>query len=235
MNLHHSSRGPRGLQGPGRASRHLASVGAISLLLLLTLAACSIHIGSSASAAGNGNNSITEKVQVISGQNGATLVLLPVRINGKGPFTFALDTGASTSLIDRPLVQQLNLPQNGAPRPISGVSGNELSIPVKVGDWSVGKTIRLPASTVSSANLFASQRSSGIQGLVGSDIWTQFGKITIDYNAQTLTVYKQIARASSGDSLWLAGILPAENRHGRLIGARDHPAAWRNGIACASA
>lgn len=189
---------------------HMAGVGAVALLLLLTLAACSIHIGSSASAAGSGNNGTTEKVKVVHGQNGATLVLLPVKINGQGPFTFALDTGASTSLIDRPLAQQLKLPQNGTPQPIAGVSGKEQSIPVKVNTWSVGTKITLPASTVSSANLFASQRSSGLQGLVGSDIWSQFGKITIDYSAQTLTVYKQFSDLRGGDIARLPGILPAD-------------------------
>lgn len=204
-----------------RARWHIVGAGTVSLLLLLTLAACSIHIGQSASAAGNGNNGITERVKVLHGQNGATLVLLPVMINGKGPFTFALDTGASTSLIDRPLAQQLDLPQNGTPQPISGVSGKEQAIPVQVSNWSVGKTIRLPASTVSSANLFTAQRSSGIQGLVGSDIWTQFGKITIDYGGQTLTVYKQIAWAGGSGTARLAGILPGVDASAQLTRIRS--------------
>ena len=194
-------------------SRRLLGAAAVVLALLFALTGCSIHIGSpSAGAAGTSINGTTEPIKVMQGQNGATLVLLPVTINGKGPFTFALDTGASTSLIDQPLARQLNLPQNGSPQPIAGVSGKEQAIPVKVSAWSVGTKIRLPASTIASANLFASQRGSGMQGLLGSDIWTQFGKITIDYSAQTLTVYKQFSGAAGGSGAAQRDILAADAR-----------------------
>ncbi len=201
----------------------MLGAGAGALVLVVMLTACSIHIGSSASATGNGSGGITEKIKIVHGQDGATLVLLPVMINGQGPFTFALDTGASTSLIDRPLAQKLNLPQNGTPQPISGVAGNEQSIPVKVDTWSVGTQITLPASTVSSANLFASQRNSGLQGLIGSDIWTQYGKITIDYDAQTLTVYKQLSWAGSSAVGWTVCILARDATLPEP--ARDRPVA----------
>lgn len=135
---------------------------------------------------------ITVSVQIARGQDGATLVLLPVTINGKGPFTFALDTGASTSLIDAPLSRQLRLPQSGAPQPINGVSGTEQAVPVRVSSWSVEK-IKLPKMTVESARLFTQQRGASIRGLIGSDVWSQFGNITISYSASTLTVPKQIA------------------------------------------
>lgn len=196
--------------GIWRVRLQMAGACAVSLVLMLALAACSIHIGSSASASGTDTNGTTVQVKVMRGQDGATLVLLPVMINGKGPFSFALDTGASTSLIDSPLAQQLNLPQNGMPQDITGVSGKEQAIPVRIDNWSVGKNLRLPSSTVSSADLFASQRSSGLQGLIGSDIWAQFGKITIDYDAQTLTVYNQISLLAGGSAGQVASILVGE-------------------------
>src|SRR5438045_9747009 len=37
------------------------------------------------------------------------LILLPVEVNGEGPFEFILDTGAGTSLISSELGQKLNL------------------------------------------------------------------------------------------------------------------------------
>src|SRR3954462_14738877 len=37
------------------------------------------------------------------------LILLPVRVNGDGPFEFILDTGAGTSLISSELGEKLNL------------------------------------------------------------------------------------------------------------------------------
>lgn len=204
MHADHSFPRYRGIR---RVQLQMAGAGAVSLVLLLALAACSIHIGSSANASGN-NNGTTVQVKIAHGQDDAALVLLPdITINGQGPFTFALDTGASTSLIDQPLARKLNLPQNGTPQPIAGVSGKEQAVPVKVNDWNIGKNIKLPSSTVSSADLFASQRSAGLQGLIGSDIWSQFGKITIDYDAQTLTVYKQPSHVSNGPTAHVASIL----------------------------
>ena len=49
---------------------------------------------------------------------------------------------------------------------------------------------------IASASLYQLQRGAGLQGLLGSDIWNQFGKITIDYAAGTLTVSRQIADTS---------------------------------------
>lgn len=159
----------------------------IMIAMALMLAACD-----GLSFGGSNTSGITVTVQIAHGQDDATLVLLPVTINGKGPFTFALDTGASTSLIDTPLAQQLRLPRNGGPQPINGVSGTEQAIPVQVSNWSI-EQIKLPRMTVESARLFTQQRGASIRGLIGSDIWNQFGTVTISYSDGTLTVPKQIA------------------------------------------
>src|SRR4051812_35599897 len=42
--------------------------------------------------------------------NGAA-ILVPVKINGQGPYTFVLDTGATFTCIDQPLAAQLTLPE----------------------------------------------------------------------------------------------------------------------------
>ena len=130
----------------------------------------------------------TIHVNIVHGPNGATLVLVPVTINNSGPYSFAVDTGASTSLSDRPLAQRLRLTQVGTPQPIAGIGSNEQAIPVQVSQWHA-EALTLPTAVLASAGLFASQRGAGVQGLLGSDIWNQFGKITIDYGASTLTVY----------------------------------------------
>lgn len=175
-----------------RASRHPHAstpffAVALMLLLALTLAACDgLRFGNSS---GPG---ITVTVQIAHGQDDATLVLLPLTISGKGPFTFALDTGASTSLVDTSLARQLRLPRDGAPQPINGVSGTEQAIPVRVSTWNI-EQIKLPQMTIESAQLFTQQRGASIRGLIGSDIWSRFGTVTINYSDGTLTVPKQIA------------------------------------------
>jgi hypothetical protein len=75
------------------------------------------------------NQQITEKVRVVRGQNNATAVLLPVMIHGQGPFTFELDTGASTSLIAPSLVQRFKLQSTGNAETISGIGGVQQATP----------------------------------------------------------------------------------------------------------
>ncbi len=171
----------------------------LSLALLLVLAACTVTIGEPPSSTETGEG-ITEDVEVVQGQDGATLVLADVVIHGKGPYTFALDTGASTSLISSDLAQRLDLPQAGGPEPISGIGGVTQAIPVQVDKWSIGP-INLPAMTIASAEIPQRQGNVNFQGLLGSDLWSRFGKFTLDYEAGTLTVYKQIALAPAARRL----------------------------------
>jgi hypothetical protein len=68
-------------------------------------------------------------------------------------------------------------------------------IPVAIASWRVGDAA-LPKATVASGALPGDRGAGGMDGLLGSDIWSEFGKITIDYNADTLTVYTQLAARS---------------------------------------
>jgi predicted aspartyl protease len=165
----------------------------LSLVLLLALSACSVSIGTVPASTTTGPG-ISEPVQVVQDQSGATLVLAPVTIHGKGPYTFAVDTGASTSLISSSLAQQLGLPVAGNAEPISGIGGVTQAVPVQVSDWHTG-SIRLPPVTIASTAIPRERGSTNFQGLLGSDIWSKFGKFTLDYSSSTLTVYQQIALA----------------------------------------
>lgn len=55
-------------------------------------------------------------------------LLIPVRVNGQGPFDFVVDTGASITAILRPLREQLGLQGAPAPGQLQGVSG-AVSVP----------------------------------------------------------------------------------------------------------
>lgn len=192
--MHYEEHGQMASRGAFQAIARFAT----ALFCLAAFSGCTVQIGSpSTRTTGPG---ITAHVQIVHGQAGSTLVLLPVMIQGHGPFTFALDTGASTSLIDRALAQQLGLKQTGAPQPIVGIGSNELAVPVRIANWHI-EGIKLPRVTVLSGNLQSAGQTQQLQGLIGSDIWDQFGTITIDYAQSTLTVYKQIARATDWPSL----------------------------------
>src|SRR3954463_11669772 len=80
------------------------------------------------------------------------IALVPVTINGKGPYTFALDTGASQSLVDSAVARELRVRPSGETHKVAGISRvtNVRSIAVK--HWRVGK-VRLPATTIVEENL----------------------------------------------------------------------------------
>lgn len=160
-------------------------------LVLLSLSACAITIGNAPPSATQGPG-ITVPVQVAQDSSGSTLVLAQVKIHGQGPYTFAVDTGASTSLISSSLAQQLDLKVVGGSVPINGIGGVTESVPVQINTWNTG-SIRLPSATIASATIPHARGAESFQGLLGSDIWSQFGRLTLDYSSSTLTVYKQIA------------------------------------------
>ncbi len=54
---------------------------------------------------------------------------VPVMINDQGPFTFALDTGASATTISKSLADQLGIPTYaGKKAKASGIGGNQISV-----------------------------------------------------------------------------------------------------------
>jgi hypothetical protein len=165
---------------------------AMALACILALAACSLVLSNPSASGPAAAQGISAPVKVVHGQDGQVLVIVPVTIAGHGPFNFALDTGSSISLIDRPLSRMLGLPVVGPPRQIVGIGGGEQVLPIRVQKWNAGP-IRLPAATVASANLPSDRRGQGLKGLLGSDILSRFGKVTIDYANGMLTVYQQIA------------------------------------------
>jgi predicted aspartyl protease len=116
------------------------------------------------------------------------IALAPVTINGKGPFTFALDTGASRSLIDSAVARRLGVPKRGHTAKIAGVNAVSKAQLVKVRSWRVG-TIALPPTTLVSDNIPFGNAYAGIQGLLGSDMLSRFDVVTIDYAKQQLRLH----------------------------------------------
>lgn len=153
----------------------------LSLVLALALAGCSVpHPTVIFTGATANGKSIIVPARIRHGPNGSTLVIVDLQINGKGPYPFALDTGASLSLLDQQLANQLSLPVAGPPEDITGVGGSQRVTPVNVANWAMG-AVKLPARTITSAPIADLSGSAGIVGLLGSDILSAFNSVTIDY------------------------------------------------------
>ena len=116
------------------------------------------------------------------------LALVPVTINGKGPFTFALDTGASRSLMDSAVAKRLQVEKKGSAGKIAGVNAVKKAALVRVTSWRVGQ-VKLPPTTIVSTNLPFGNAWAGIQGLLGSDMLSGFDVVTIDYGKQQLRLH----------------------------------------------
>ncbi|MCL4533969.1 MAG: retropepsin-like domain-containing protein [Bacteroidetes bacterium] len=129
----------------------------------------------------------TVSLQIVQGQGGAVLALIPVSIQGQGPFPFALDTGATTSLIDTNLATQLGLQVVGHVQQVTGVTGSEPAELVKVNQWNAGN-ISLPPITATSVNLPGPQHGGGLQGLLGSDVLSTYGTVIVDYQRGILVL-----------------------------------------------
>ena len=186
---------PGGPRIPRRRARLLA-IAAVLCALALAVSACSLTAPSSGSgsngfssntgsvAAGSGG---TTSVQILRGGGGTAMVLVPVTIDGHGPFNFALDTGAGITLIDTQLAEQLRLPVTGGSTQVSGVGGSQDITPVHIDSWNAGK-ITLPSADIGKTGLSSFKNNADVRGLLGSDILSRFGRVTINYNTAELTV-----------------------------------------------
>jgi hypothetical protein len=119
----------------------------------------------------------------------AALALVPVYINGKGPLPFALDTGASRSLMTEQLARRLHLTIHGPSTVAAGVAGATRAQNVTISSWRAGSA-SLPSETIaaipSSSRPGKKRRRGhalrGPVGLLGSDVLSRYGKIAVDYD-----------------------------------------------------
>lgn len=154
-----------------------------------TLVACGLAAAGLATAqpGAGGGRDLTAPLKVVK-QGKQVLALVPVKIDGHGPYTFALDTGASRSLIDSQVAKELGVKKVGSAAKIGGVGGTKNAPLVRVRAWSMGG-VKLPPTALVMSNLPFGNASTGIQGLLGSDMLSRFDVITIDYTRQELRLH----------------------------------------------
>lgn len=188
-----------------RAGGRLLAITAALGVVALASGACSLTTppasGNNGFATNTGSVTMgtgqTTAVKVLRGGGGTAMVLVPVTIDGHGPYDFALDTGAGITLIDTELANELHMPVAGTSAQVAGVGGTQDIIPVHVDAWNAGK-ITLPAADIGKTGLASFNRNSGVRGLLGSDILSHFGRITINYDSGELSVWKVPASQTSG-------------------------------------
>jgi predicted aspartyl protease len=116
---------------------------------------------------------------------GETMVLVPVRVNGRGPYDFVLDTGASSSTISESLSQRLRLPRTGQTAHVRGVAGDTVVPVVAVRRWTLGGQ-RLQGNDLPVLDLGGDFGAGQVNGLLGSDELRRFGAVRLDYKNRRL-------------------------------------------------
>ena len=186
---------PLRLRFPQAGGRLLAIAAALGALAVV-VSACSLTAGSTTGNNGFSSNTgsvttgkgQTTQVKILRGGGGTAMILVPVTIDGQGPYDFALDTGAGITLIDTQLADTLRLPVTGNSAQVAGVGGTQDVTPVHVDAWNAG-TISLPSANIGRTGLASFKQGSGVRGLLGSDVLSSFGKITIDYDTGQLSTW----------------------------------------------
>ena len=127
---------------------------------------------------------ITLPMRLVRG-NGGTLVYVPMKVNGHGPYEFVLDTGSSNSSVDRSLVRRLGLPRTGKQHPVQGVTGSGVVPVVRVHHWTLGG-LPMHGTSLSVVDL-----GIGVGGLLGSDELCRFGNVILDFRHNKLVIQRR--------------------------------------------
>jgi hypothetical protein len=130
---------------------------------------------------------ITLPMRVVrgAGGTGGTLVYVPMKVNGHGPYEFVLDTGSSNSSVDRSLVRRLGLPRTGQQHPVQGVTGSGMVPVVRVHHWTLGG-VPMHGTSLSVVDL-----GIGVGGLLGSDELCRFGNVILDFRHDRLVIQRR--------------------------------------------
>jgi hypothetical protein len=123
------------------------------------------------------------------------LIIVPVTINGKGPFNFILDTGVSLVIITDPSLKSLLNIQNFRNMKITGLGekGGMNAYTTASINMQIGSDIKgdVPAAILQD-DLFDLSGFTGmpIHGLIGYDFFNSF-VVKVKYSTKTLTIYKR--------------------------------------------
>lgn len=110
-----------------------------------------------------------------------------VCINGKGPFPFLIDTGAASTVVTASLARTAGLRAVGQPLEIAGVGCTAQARMSRVTRWNVAGLALKPADvTYLDIPLFGQKGEP--DGVLGSDVWSRFGAMRLDFARGLITV-----------------------------------------------
>ena len=125
-------------------------------------------------------NIVTAKIKL----DDLSMIIVPVSINGSGPYDFLLDTGCAKTIVDQKLADQLGLPRAGEKTVVGILASTRMSV-VHVNSLSVA------GASVPGGDIFSSDHpatvTSNVRGVLGEDFLRNFD-LLIDYRHQTIRI-----------------------------------------------
>jgi predicted aspartyl protease len=157
---------------------------------------------------------VTAKIKV----DDLSMIIVPVSINGSGPYDFLLDTGAAKSMVDRKLANELALPRVGEKTVVGALASTAMFV-VHVNSLSVA------GASVSGGEIFSSDSvatvSGKVRGVLGEDFLKNFD-LLVDYRHQVIELESStgsLADTAGGEHLplQLDGMYQGQPARNRLV------------------
>jgi predicted aspartyl protease len=158
-------------------------------------------------------------------------IVVPVKINGQGPFRLGFDTGSPPTFISTKLQRELGL-QGQAARQLGAAT--LASRPVIVDSIEVGdlKATNFPVMILDHPTVkMLGDAQGGLEGLVGFTFFSRY-RLTIDYEKQQM-IFKPVAQTARRGGLDMRRQSPPPTR-AVVFGATTEDAPNRKGIRVAS-
>ena len=149
---------------------------------------------------------VEELVRLELGRDEAHRMRVPVRVQGRGPFPFMVDTGADRSVVSAELAAALGLRTDGQAR-VNGIAGAKVTSTARVDRLDVGG-VRLEPSSLP---LLPREHLGGL-GIVGLDALTG-QRVDIDFARKIMEVRRSRGIAHAPDEVVVRG----KSRFGKLI------------------
>ena len=137
------------------------------------------------------------QLNIVKAPNGK-LPVASVCIDGKGPYPFAISTGAGSSVVTPALVRSLHL-KKGARTSVRGVTCTATAATATVANWSVSG-LQLAPQTLLVAPVPKEGVARTAKGIIGSDVLSRFGTVRIDYRTGQLGVLGSEGAAVKGNT-----------------------------------
>lgn len=125
-------------------------------------------------------------INVVRG-GGAPGVIAPLCVDGKGPFPFVIDTGATQTVFDTHFLDFVHPPAATLPTLLHQPGCVTVVLHVAVSHWSVGSLALAPQS-VDVIRMPGFGLPGQPFGILGSDLLSRFGAVRVDFRSHRLTV-----------------------------------------------